>query len=612
MKRISLQARQAEADRAAHSPAQPFRAEPFRTGQFRNEPSRIAIVGMGSRGLSVLEQLIGLARQTPGLRLRIDVFEPRAPGGGLHHSEQPDYLMLNTPAGQLSAFSSAFPASESATMTFLQWCNQRGVQLDERGHVVEHGGRPVQYGDFVPRKLLGRYLQACYRLLIQSCPAHVQVQHHAEKLSQCRPLAGRTGFRLVSASGWQKACDAVFLTTGHAPQASSVEEAHGRVAIEGLGLTAMDTLAGLTEGRGGRYVRDQGFAGWRYQPSGREPQVFLQSRSGLPFHARPRIAVDSLKWPRLFFTAAAVDALRLGREAGQLDFRHDVLPLIAAEMRAVFYQTRLQRDAPAQLGRVQHQLRMATDNVARETLFAGLADQWGAFDPLEWMPIAAWSGSGSGQGEPYAAWFRHWIERDLALSRLGAAQSPVKAALEVWRDCRDLLRRVADRHGLTDASTHDFYSVWAGVSNRLVGGPQLERYEDLLALIDAGVVTVLGPGAEHHLDFDQVIPARVAHSGLSGSAQELIADLLQQGLIRAAHPWPADGIDTDALGRALQQDGSVHPRLWVLGPSVEGCTFYNHYVPTPAPACLAPMEARMAAQSCLNSLIGSLSTADCA
>ncbi|MDF2644034.1 MAG: hypothetical protein K0R45_3308, partial [Pseudomonas sp.] len=54
------------------------------------------------------------------------------------------------------------------------------------------------------------------------------------------------------------------------------------------------------------------------------------------------------------------------------------------------------------------------------------------------------------------------------------------------------------------------------------------------------------------------------------------------------------------------------PRLWVLGPSVEGCTFYNHYVPTPDPACLAPMEARMAAQSCLNSLIGSLSTADCA
>ncbi|WP_147477633.1 FAD/NAD(P)-binding protein, partial [Pseudomonas coronafaciens] len=72
----------------------------------------IAIIGMGSRGLSVLEQLIGLSRHADRQPLQIEVFDPQPPGSGLHHAQQPDYLMLNTMAGQLSAFSAAFPACE--------------------------------------------------------------------------------------------------------------------------------------------------------------------------------------------------------------------------------------------------------------------------------------------------------------------------------------------------------------------------------------------------------------------------------------------------------------------------------------------------------------------
>ncbi|RRV10840.1 FAD-NAD(P)-binding domain protein [Pseudomonas sp. v388] len=567
-------------------------------------PFRIAIVGMGSRGLSVLEQLIGLAREASGLRLRIDVFDPRAPGSGLHHAQQPDYLMLNTMAGQLTAFSTRYPSCESPGMTFLQWCDASRVRLDERGHVTESHGRPVAYGDFVPRKLLGRYLQACYRMLVRHCPAHVQVQHHAEAVTQCRPLADRPGFGLVTASGWQQACDGLFLTAGHAPQPAAPDNLGQRVAIEGLGLTAMDALAHLTEGRGGRFVPDRCFAGWRYQPSGREPQLFMYSRSGLPFHARPRWQPGGCEaFPRLYFTAAAIDALRCGRHSGRLDFRADVLPLIDAEMRAVFYQAKVRLAAPRQLGHLQQQMRQAQTPEKRTTLFARLAEQWDDFEPQDWLTVAPWTGP---QGQ-YANGFRRWIERDLALSRLGTAQSPLKQALEVWRDYRDLLRRVADGNGLTDRSTHEFYAVWAGVSNRLVGGPQHERYEDLLALLDAGIVTLLPPGAEPALSVDSVITARVAHghAGLTG-------DLLEQGLIRAAHPYPADGIETDALGRAVLQDGSVQQRLWVLGPAVEGWLFYNHYVPTPDPACLAPTQARVAAQSCLDSLTASLARRHCA
>ncbi|MEG5266131.1 FAD/NAD(P)-binding protein [Pseudomonas sp. JDS28PS106] len=568
----------------------------------------IAIVGMGSRGFSVLEQLVALARQTPSLRLRIDLFDPRTPGVGLHDPEQPDYLMLNTMAGQLSAFSSAYPADQQVGETFLQWCQATDVRLDERGHVAA-SGRAVAYGDFVPRRLLGRYLQHCYRVLLRQCPANVRVRHQAETVSRCEALSERPGFRLTTASGWRQAFDALFVTLGHAPCANFTEDCGARVAIEGLGLTAMDTLARLTEGRGGRFVRDAGFAGWRYQPSGREPQLFLYSRSGLPFHARPAGATSSTRgWPRLFLTFEALDALRRERAGGRLDFRADVLPLLEDEMRAVYYQAVVVREKAGCLTPLQERLRDATSLGARQALFETLVGEWGRFEPCDWMPTATWQGN----GEDYAQWFRRWITEDLALSRLGTAGSPLRQALELWRDCRDLLRHAVDRGGLTENSTHDFYAVWAGVSNRLVGGPQLERYEDLLALLEAGVVTPLAPGAARQMRFDTVIRARVVPGGMSGHGEGLLADLHRQGLVRAAHQAPADGIETDAFNRALYRDGTVHSRLWVLGPSVEGCTFYNHYVPTPDPQCLAPRQARIAAQSCLDSLIEASARATCA
>ncbi|MFH7376277.1 FAD/NAD(P)-binding protein, partial [Pseudomonas syringae pv. tagetis] len=73
--------------------------------------------------------------------------------------------------------------------TFLQWCSSQDVRLDERGHVSSDGRvRAVVFGDFLPRALLGRYLQDSYLLILQCCPEHVQVRYHAELVMTCRPL----------------------------------------------------------------------------------------------------------------------------------------------------------------------------------------------------------------------------------------------------------------------------------------------------------------------------------------------------------------------------------------------------------------------------------------
>lgn len=579
---------------------------------------RIAIIGMGSRGLSVLEQLVGSARRHLDEPLLIEVFDPQEPGSGLHLPEQPDYLMLNTMAGQLSAFSAAHPVGEPGEtpgLSFLQWCHAQNLRLNERGHLSEDGkGRPIEFGDFVPRKLLGRYLHDCYRYVLQLCPPHLQVRHIRDSVDGCRAKPGQQGLDLHTRSGRRLEADAVFLTAGHAPQSVPRYEGH-RIAIEGLGLSAMDTIAALTEGRGGRYVRNGSLSGWRYVACAKEPQIYLFSRSGLPFHCRPHWRSSSVAMQSLYFTATAIDALRESSPDGRLDFVQQVLPLIEDEMRGVFYLGQARLRSPEQVGQVRQCLLNATGPESRRTAFGVLATRFGPFEPQDYLNTQRW------QGDPadYAKEFRGWIADDLARSRLGIEGCPLTQALEVWRNCRDVLRLIADHDGLTDGSTLEFYGVWSALSNRLVGGPQKERYEDLLALIDAGVVKPLPPmhvhaqGAGLHLtsvdpawkqfvEVDGLIQARSAHCGVTLNRSALIDDLLAQGLIKAAHPYPADGIAIDRHHRALRQDGSPNRRLWVLGPNVEGSTFYNHYVPTPDPACKAPLDARVAVDACLRAL----------
>jgi uncharacterized NAD(P)/FAD-binding protein YdhS len=68
--------------------------------------NRVAIIGCGPRGLSVLERVVAHAPRYED-RLEVVVIEPGELGTGVHSPAQPDYLMLNSVAGQATAFGDA-------------------------------------------------------------------------------------------------------------------------------------------------------------------------------------------------------------------------------------------------------------------------------------------------------------------------------------------------------------------------------------------------------------------------------------------------------------------------------------------------------------------------
>jgi uncharacterized NAD(P)/FAD-binding protein YdhS len=577
---------------------------------------RIGMIGLGPRGLSVLERLTTLAGADGSRRVRITVFEDGEPGCGAHPLNQPYHLMLNTIAGQLGIFPDAKALSDVNGMPgkggqdFLTWCRSQEILVDEDG-VPCASGRLVEPTDFLPRCLLGAYLAHSFHSIIATLSRNVSVTLRRERAAGVRlgGVAGQSdcGYVIQGSAGVDVRVDRLILTTGHRIlgetgtedlRATETDAGPGdALVIEGLGLTAMDILAELTRGRGGRFLRDESES-VRYIRTGKEPRLYLRSRSGLPFHTRPETSMSRQRHRPMALTSERIAALRATACDGRLDFDEDVLPLMRLEMRGAAAAARLgagdadrvaaEEEALAGIGRkstaaLTHHLDMLEAKLGAVDCDAFLAQGL----PRDVCP------------ETYQTWFLGWITEDLAHSRRGLLVSPEKAALEVWRDLRDRLREAVDFHGLLAPSHRRFYRSWTGLINRLVAGPQKERHEDLIALVDAGIVQLLHPespippGARH-------LGARVGRAGLLHHSSGPIADLRRLGLLRAVIAEPGlDGIETREGARAVSRSGEVLPDLWVLGPATEGSTYYNHYVPSAGSVSRAFMDAHSTAAAAL-------------
>ena len=566
----------------------------------------VAIIGLGSRGLGVLERVVTLARMAgPAAgRVRVEVIDPVCDGAGVHRQRQPDYLLLNTTCGQVSLYPDAWTVGDGVDRsgpTLYDWVTDRGLRLAADGFTVGPEGREIEPHDFLPRRLLGEYLAWFLDDVVRNAPPYVTVTLHR---GTAIDLTSGSEVVVSLADGSSVVAGSAFLTTGYTAAGIATEGVVGSpyplpdvveriepgrtVAIGGFGLSAMDLMSAFTVGRGGRFV--PGPAGLEYQPSGREPRMLFFSRTGVPCRARPEVVVFGPPYEPVVFTRAAIDALRVARR-GPLDFDTDVLPLVLAEIR---------------VGYRRCQARLAGD----PDPFAGVVDIEAALDELDvrdgrFDAAAAFDGGADmllDDGDAYRKWLTEVLRGDLADGLLGFTASPVKAGLDILRALRDMFRYVVDYGGLTDASLERFLGHTVPAINRAVVGPQYERHVELLALIAAGIAdaplgpapavrrtgdgwtlestTLVAPRAEHA---DWLVAAQVAMPAADDPGSPLLTAMSRRGLIRR-HPGGSPvipGVEVDPDHHPIGTTGAPDRRLWVLGPLCEGSTFYNNLVPSP-------------------------------
>jgi uncharacterized NAD(P)/FAD-binding protein YdhS len=577
----------------------------------------VAIIGLGSRGLSVLERLLALTEQAGG-QLRIELIDPIGNGAGVHTLNQPDYLLLNTICAQVSMFPDPLTVGDAIGLTgpsLYEWAVERGLRIGPDGYTVGSTGRPIEPWDFLPRRLLGEYLGWFLDLLLDHLPAGVELRLH--RSAAVRLDTGGTELRIELASGQRLAVDRAFLTTGYTDNNAGAEHARlisrpypmpdrfsgipagHTVAIAGFGLSALDAMSCLTVGRGGRYQPDGD--GLRYLPSGAEPNLLFYSRSGRACRARPRILRYGPPYQPLLFTPAGIDRLR-AEHGGALDFERQVWPLVLAELRISFRRAQARAAGPVAANRLERRLAKAAAAGGLHPLLNTLDAEHGRFCPELLLdgtqPMSLTDAAG------YQDWLAAELAADLAEGELGLQGSIVKQTLDILRELRDTFRYAVDFGGLTAESSRRFFQQTVPVLNRAVVGPQFERHQELLSLLAAGIArTPTGPDPmlswdsaagnwlleSRHLKVPEVaradwlVAGRTDLPAVGSSASPLLSQLFGQGSIRpnpAAEPALA-GIEVDSDLHPIGATGEVDRRIWVLGPLCEGSTFYNNLVPSP-------------------------------
>ncbi|GLZ35013.1 hypothetical protein Lesp02_72000 [Lentzea sp. NBRC 105346] len=560
---------------------------------------RICIIGAGPRGTSVLERICA-NRSEPGVEVHL--IDPYPPGAGsVWRTDQSGHLLMNTVASQVSLFTDDSVDCEGPIVT--------GPSLYEWAY-PELG--PDEYPT---RAMYGRYLEWVFARLVAQDDVKVVV-HQGTAVTLTDQPDGRQSVTLRSGSTVDD-LDAVVLALGHGPVVLTEQERglrdfadrHGlrylppsnpadvdlsriepgeRVALRGMGLNFFDYLALLTEGRGGRFT--PGPSGLVYHPSGREPVLFAGSRRGVPHHARGenQKGAAGRHHPR-FLTPEVVERLRA---RGGIRFMRDIWPLVDKEVRSVYYETLVGRPDFAR----RHRMLLHAGRDDRDLLA-----EYGVTELWDWSRVAKPHGDMHfADHADFHRWLLEYLRNDAQEARLGNVDSPLKAALDVLRDLRNEIRLAVDHGGITGASYRDELARWYTPLNAFLSiGPPLRRIEEMVALLEAGVLRVVGPGmrvrtgdAAFQVDAASVpappvsvttlIEARIPDIDLSRSTNPLLRYLLATGQCstyripdEGADPFDSGGLAvTERPYRMIDAAGRVHPNRFAYGVPTE----YVHWV----------------------------------
>lgn len=505
--------------------------------------ARIAIVGMGPRGLGALEALAErCGPETP--RLQIDIFDPApSPGAGPNFDPaEPRYCLLNTPYRAIAIR----PPKGASIGGFAQW---------QEGHPdPDH---------FPPRAALGRYLEARLADLLRHGFARPEPAIQFLRAPVQQIIREGDAWRLHSAAKDHGLYDEVLLTLGQPPVHPDEQLARWqdhaakskaalmpayparalcdavaawqgkRVAIRGLGLSTYDVLRGLTLAQGGV------FASGHYHPSGREPERILPfSLNGQPPFPKPETQV--------------LDATFSPTEAETTAFTEAATKAVAADPDAA--SALLSEALVAPVARI-----LTAQNTPALAVHVWLAQEWEAPGSQE-------------DATPLDA-----LTEGIEMAR-GAAPPSIGYALgQVWRKWQDPWRRAFNPGNASPATAKRLVGFDEGLK-RYSYGPPLTSAKELRALVAAGVVDLSCASDPHitsvpegwrlesagsTLDVSVMIDAVLPTPNLAQLADTLLPGLKARGHLTAL--LPDLGAATAPDGRLYDARGNLAPGLCLLG-----------------------------------------------
>lgn len=592
----------------------------------------VCVVGVGPRGLCVLERLLANERAWPRhSALTVHLVDPHAPGAGaVWRTDQNPLLLMNTVASQVTIFTDASCRISGPVMpgpSLYEWAKSLPEDSGMEADLLAEA-KSLKPDGYPSRAFYGHYLREMFGCVVAGAPAHVTVRVHRLQAVALEDAPGTaSGLQIVRLEDGTRltGLHAVVLAQGHVPTELSPEEQTfanaarelgltyvtpsnpadtlleeitpgETVILRGMGLNFFDYMTLFTRGRGGFFSRsDDGRL--VYWPSGREPLMYAFSRRGVPYHARGENQKGpSERYLPSLLTPERITRLR-SRDGQRIRFRKELWPLISREVESVYYAALLASRGGERDNEELRRCYLETDDVSDRD---ALLDAYGidAAERWDWQAVADPCARRSFHSpNDFTVWLTDHLRQDVREARRGNVRGPLKAALDVLRDLRNEVRLAVDHCGLDGQSHKDELDAWYTPLNAFLSiGPPASRIEEMLALMEAELLHVLGPGTKVSLDpggcaftarstqvpgsevrASVLIEARLPVLDIRRTCDPLLRGLSARGEL-APHRIPIEGAEHYETGgvaveegtyRLLDSCGRSHPRRLIYGVPTE-------------------------------------------
>lgn len=496
------------------------------------------VVGGGPRAVATV---LRTAARTDGMPLHLAVVDALEVGAGATWlTSQPAAYLNNTQARATTIHpdaSTRMSGPPAPGPDLVQWA--AGVAAAGEHPFAEwvvQEARGLRPGDFPTRRLQGVYF--CDQLAAAVATRRVRV---TEVVGTVVDLQHEDGEPVVVLAGGDRlAAPTVVLAQGMVQARRSAEVAglvdfaarHGlryvepgmpaerdftglpageTVLVRGLGANFFDVVGQLVAEWGGSFepVPGDPHGRLRYLPSGAEPRLVVGSRRGLPYRSKP----DGGRPVRPFEPRWATPEWFTGlAQRGDLDFSLEVWPTLARELARAYLEALEGYAVGTVRGGWLARLDDAEDLADVEQVLAeSIAD-----------PRWAWqvdhlrrpTGGHVVDADGWAA-----VVRRLVDDELGSMSEPAVHPRAAVNGAMGALRGRVGRAGVHGAFSgaslvRDVHGWFDGDGLFLASGPPSHRVRQVLALVEAGLVDLLGP--ELTVAVDPAGPAFRAWSPVTG------------------------------------------------------------------------------------------------
>lgn len=450
---------------------------------------RVGIIGGGPKGAYSIERLASVWNSYGQAKfLDIVCFNKTADfaSGPNYRTDQPDFLLMNYSLGNVD-----FRTDENEQLIY------EGLNL--QGFLKRFRKEPemeVKSSDYCSRAVTGIYLQYCLCKVLESLPPNIRLHLIVDEVTSIEELSAADGLMVNTQNGMQGRFAEVICCTGHSYSfgaklntlngSGKPEQISGAiiqsvypvqhlqegnyagktVAIKGMGLTFVDAVLAITEGKGGRFIRENGRMS--YKPSGKEPkEIIAFSRTGLPMIARQndfRKDGFSLK----YFTEESA------HNFSKHDFKLQLLPLIHHEFKYQYV---------AHLLRANSDLNIHPENTLYEleAYAVRLFPDFTSFDLEQFL-------SPKLPSKELHNTTLNYLEETVFPENFGALHQSKVAMSALWREIYPIFNKLYSFGKLSGESQRYFDQHYLSRFQRVSYGPPKENMEKIIVLAEAEIL----------------------------------------------------------------------------------------------------------------------------